>query len=149
MSYAETTSVPSERTQAEIQKLAKTKGATRYMTYEEAGEAAIAFQFEGRKIRFRIRFRELEEFRYTAEKRLLRSDKQALQHQEQDRRSRWRALFLAIKAKFESIDRQIETFDQAFLSHVVMPDGRTISDMVCPQIAELVDSGKAPTLFLE
>lgn len=42
------------------------------------------------------------------------------------RRSRWRALLLTNKAKRESIDNGIETTEQAFLSHVVLPDGRTM-----------------------
>jgi hypothetical protein len=49
-------------------------------------------------------------------------------------RSAWRSLLLAIKAKLESVASKIETFDEAFLAHVVMPDGRRFGEIVIPQL---------------
>jgi hypothetical protein len=54
---------------------------------------------------------------------------------EQACRSRWRALFLCIKAKLESIESGIETFEDAFLAHIQMPDGKTVAEHVKPNIA--------------
>ncbi|WP_210205670.1 hypothetical protein [Pseudaminobacter salicylatoxidans] len=54
---------------------------------------------------------------------------------EQACRSRWRALYLCIKAKLESIDSGIETFEDAFLAHIQMPDGHSVSEHVLPRIA--------------
>lgn len=150
MSYAESTKVPIEKTQADIHKLVKSQGANRYglMEDEETGEVTIGFMIEGRQIRFRIQTAALSAFMKTPERGLQRSRAQALQAQAQDTRSRWRSLFLAVKAKFDSIDRGIETFDQAFMAHVVLPDGKTIAEAIGPQITAMVDTGEAPRLLL-
>jgi hypothetical protein len=52
-----------------------------------------------------------------------------------EERRRWRALFLALKAKLVSIEEGIETFDDAFLAHIVAADGRTVADHLAPQLA--------------
>ena len=35
-----------------------------------------------------------------------------------------------MKAKLESIEAKIETFDEAFLAHIVTPEGQTIMEAV-------------------
>ena len=59
----------------------------------------------------------------------------------------WRALALSIKAKLVGVDDGIETFEQAFMAHVVMPDGLTLGDHVTPKIAAAYESGKMPALL--
>jgi hypothetical protein len=54
----------------------------------------------------------------------------------QAERSRWRALLLSIKAKLVSVESGIETFEDAFMAHVVMPDGGTVSEHVGKRIAD-------------
>jgi hypothetical protein len=39
-------------------------------------------------------------------------------------------LLLANKAKLSSVEDGIETFEDAFLAHIVMPDGTTVSQHV-------------------
>lgn len=53
---------------------------------------------------------------------------------EQINRGRWRLLLLCIKAKLESVASGVETFEESFLAHVVMPDGKTVHDHVRPGI---------------
>lgn len=62
-------------------------------------------------------------------------------------RERWRQLHLCIKAKLESIAGDIETFDEAFLAHVVMPDGQTVGEAVIPEVANRL-AGGAPRPLL-
>lgn len=62
-------------------------------------------------------------------------------------RSRWRALFLCIKAKLESIESGIETFEDAFLAHIQMPDGQSVSDHVRPRIASAYETGSMQPLL--
>jgi hypothetical protein len=39
---------------------------------------------------------------------------------------------LAVKAKLISVADGIETFEEAFMAHVVMPDGRTVAETITP-----------------
>ncbi len=66
---------------------------------------------------------------------------------EQACRSRWRALFLCIKAKLESIESGIETFEDAFLAHIQMPDGHTVAEHVRPRIAAAYETGTMQPLL--
>ena len=62
-------------------------------------------------------------------------------------RQRWRALLLCIKAKLESVESKIESFEDAFLAHVVMPDGRSVSDHVRPRIEQVYAGGEGQALL--
>jgi hypothetical protein len=62
--------------------------------------------------------------------------------------ARWRALVLAIKAKLESVQSKIETFEQAFYAHVVLPNGATIYEQTHEQVArQIADGGYQPLLL--
>ncbi|MGG3815575.1 hypothetical protein ABEV34_28605, partial [Methylorubrum rhodesianum] len=103
MAYAETTKVPIAQSRAEIEKLLKAAKATRVITMDDHLEAIVMFMLAGRLIKIVVPI--------------------AGNANDQVRRSRWRALLLTIKAKREAIENGIETVEQAFLSHVVLPDG--------------------------
>jgi hypothetical protein len=106
MPYAERTDVPVSRSKAEIEKLVKKHGATAFGIMESGDLVQIAFAMQDRNVLFRVRIPD------TAQK----------------ERSMWRALLLTIKGKLESAERGIESFEDAFLANIVMPDGRTVSD---------------------
>ncbi|MFP2927852.1 hypothetical protein ACLESO_22180 [Pyxidicoccus sp. 3LG] len=59
----------------------------------------------------------------------------------------WRSLYATLKAKFISLDGKIETFEQAFLAHVVTPGGRTVGEHVLPALAESYRTGKVQPLL--
>ena len=63
------------------------------------------------------------------------------------RRQQWRALLLCIKAKLEAVASNIETFEEAFLAHVVMPDGRTVYQHTAPQIEAIAKGGEMRPLL--
>lgn len=67
---------------------------------------------------------------------------------EQSCRSAWRCLFLAVKAKLVAVEAQITTFEQEFMAHIVLPNGRTTGEEILPQIDEAYRSGKMPTFTL-
>ena len=67
---------------------------------------------------------------------------------EQALRTRWRALLLCIKAKLESVESGIETFDTAFMAQIVLPDGRTVEERVLPEIEKAYLTGVAPTTLM-
>lgn len=111
-----------------------------YGTDEDRGLAAIMFEAQQRKIRFTV---ELPD--QARDKSLRRKTHAAtLQAVEQLHRSRWRALLLCVKAKLESVESKIETFEEAFLAHVVLPDGTTAAEWLKPQLQLAYDSGQMP-----
>lgn len=137
MAYASATNVSVEKTEAEIKAIIRKYGATSFASFESATDAMIAFEMQGRRIVFKLPLpdREADEFRRTPAKRQLRSHDQRMAAWEQACRSRWRSLFLCIKAKLESVEANIESFEDAFLAHIQMPDGHSVSEHVRPRIA--------------
>jgi hypothetical protein len=109
MAYASKTDVPVDRTRTEIEATLKRYGADRFAYFSEVGRAIVVFEAHKRRIRFDLPVPEGESAK-----------------DQQTRRSRWRALLLCIKAKLEAVESKIETFEEAFLAHVVLPDGMTV-----------------------
>lgn len=130
MMYAEKTRVPIEKTKGEIERTLMRYGADRFAYFTEADRAIIVFEAHARRLRFDLPLP------------VGNSDKD-----NQIRRSRWRALLLCIKAKLESVASKIETFEEAFLAHVVMPDGRTVAEHTQPRIAQVYQSGEVQALL--
>lgn len=148
MTYAANTSVAVSKTKGEIDALLRKHKATSFGTMEEAARAQIAFQMQGRHIIFRLPLPDPSSkvFALTARGQK-RSDTAALEAWEQACRSRWRALFLCIKAKLESIESGIETFEDAFLAHIMMPDGITVGEHAKPMIARSYEGGTSLPLL--
>ncbi len=57
-------------------------------------------------------------------------------------RQRWRALVLVLKAKLEAVASGISTLEAEFLANVVMADGRTVGQAILPRLSEAVASGR-------
>lgn len=132
--YAADTRVPVSQSRAEIERLLDKHKAAQYGTavdYEKA-LAQVQFKLKDRTIRFRVSL----------------PDKKKLgegERYERAHRQRWRALLLVLKAKLESFENGIETFEEVFLAHIVLPNDRTVGDFVVPQIARMYDTGKMLT----
>jgi hypothetical protein len=133
MTYASETSVPVERTRAEIERTLMRYGANGFAYGTEVGRAMIGFQTKERRIRFILP--------------LVAPQRATMKQAEQFMRSRWRALLLSIKAKLEAVESGIETFDEAFMSHIVMPNGQTMAEHALPYVKEAYSSGKMPPLL--
>jgi hypothetical protein len=56
-------------------------------------------------------------------------------------------LLLCIKAKLESVEAKIETFEEAFLAHVVLPDGETVGEHALPAVAAIYKGGQLRPLL--
>lgn len=148
MAYAENTAVPVEKSLAEIISLVKRAGAQRVAQYEAPDCFTITFELEGRLIRFSVRLPALEEVpTHDARYRTL-TNEQRLNRRDQKTRQRARALLLVVKAKLESVESEVETFEQAFLANIVMSDGATIYDRVAQPIALEYQTGKPNALLL-
>jgi hypothetical protein len=103
-------------------------------------ENAVVFEIQERRVKFMLRLPEASarEFNYSKPaknnppKRL--TEGAAFARWDQACRRKWRALLIAIKAKLVAIDEGIETFEEAFLAHVVLPDGQTVGEVTRPRI---------------
>lgn len=144
--YAENTSVPPDRSRAEIERTLERYGATAFMYAWADNQVAIGFQMRGRQIRFLLPMPHARDFRTTPTGRR-RSDSQVLEHHGKAVRSRWRALALIVKAKLQAVEDGVTTFEDEFLAHTVLPDNQTVSDWLQPQIEQAYDSGRIPSLL--
>lgn len=126
--YADGTSVPAEKSRAEVERTLKRYGATHFAYGTPPGAVMLAFQSRGRRVRFRVPMPDV--------------DKQG-----QEYRRKWRAILLAIKSKLESVESGIEQFDEAFMAQIILPDGRTMGEFAGPQIAKSYTSGTMPPLL--
>lgn len=146
--YAENTSVSSERSRAEIEQTVSRYGASGFMYGWDGGTAVMAFQMNGRRIRFDLTMpdRNSDEFT-TTETGRERAPAQAAKSWEQASRQRWRALALVIKAKLEAVESGITEFEEEFLAHIVLPNGGTVGGWMLPQVKTAYDSGNMPPLL--
>jgi hypothetical protein len=129
--FAAGTKVPVEKTRMELEQLLAKHKARSTAFFNAEGEAKIAFEMADRRILFRIG--------------LPKGDSE---RERRTKRERWRALLLSIKAKLVSVQSGIETFEDAFLAHVMMPDGQTVGEHARPRIAAAYKDPKhAPPLL--
>lgn len=139
--FAETTRVPVSQSIAEIERVLSRYGADGFMSGwdRQRGIASLAFRVNARHVRFEIPMPKASDFRG--------GDSEVERQMGQQERQRWRALLLVVKAKLEAVESKIATFDQEFMAHVVLPDGRTISQVILPQIEHAYITGKMPPLL--
>lgn len=141
--YAETTSVGSDKSRAEIERTLARYGASSFMYGWDADRAMVGFIAGGRQVRFVLPMpaRDAREFTHTPEKGLRRNPAQVEAAYEQGVRQRWRALALVIKAKLEAVEAGIVTFDEEFAMHFLLPNGQTVGEFVVPQIDRVYAGG--------
>lgn len=148
--YAESTSVPADRSRAQIERTLTRYGADQFMYGWSGDDAVVAFRMNDRQVRFLMTMpdRSDREFTRTPTGRT-RTAAQAQAEWEQATRQRWRALELVIKAKLEAVKAGIVEFEQEFLAHIVMPDGRTVGEHAMPAVAEAYETGRVVSLLPE
>lgn len=147
--YAENTSVPVEKSKAEIESILTRYRAEQFMSGWDQHRAFIAFRMCGRQIKFIIPLpdKNSKEFTHTPGRGTRRDPVKQYQEWEQACRQRWRALALVIKAKLEAVEVGIECFEDAFLAHIILPNGQTVGEHFRPQIAVAYETGKMPKLI--
>lgn len=150
--YASETSVPVEKSRAEVEKILSRYGASEFFSGYTADQAMVGFRIDGRvvKIAMPLPDRKAEEFCYYLHAGTVRkplSDDASAKRWEQACRQRWRALALIIKAKLEAVECGISTVEREFLADIVMPNGQSFADWASPQIKKLYDGSGAPPLL--
>lgn len=125
--YAWGTDVPAERSRGEIESTLQRFGADQFGYGVKTDSAVIVFRANSRHVRFVLPL--------PADRR----DKEV--------RRRWRSLAMCIKAKLESVATGIETFEESFMAHVIMPNGQTLAEHALPMIEKAYATGKMPPLL--
>lgn len=124
--YAQKTKVPVAQSRNEIEQTLVRYGAKQFVFGYDEHRAVIGFSMADRQVRFHLPIHGLKP---------------------QQERQRWRALLLVVKSKLESVESGIETFEEAFLPHIVLPDGQLFKDWAVPQIEQAYETGKMPPLL--
>lgn len=132
MAFAEGTEVSVEKTQQEIQTLVRKHGASEFAGGWTKGEAGLSFVVKGRRVQFSVKIPDgaNPKIRQAAGRMrgyLVNNLPKAVAAEE---RRLWRCLLLAIKAKLEIVVSGIATFEEEFLAHIVVGDGRTVYDHI-------------------
>jgi len=149
MAYAEKTTVSVAKTKADIEELVQRAGADQFVSGYKENVAVIGFSLSDRQIRFTLPLpdKQDKEFWYTPERRTKRTEQQAYAAWEQACKSKWRALYLIIKAKLEAVESGISTVEREFFYDVVLPDGHTIGEFMAPQIENAYATGQMPAML--
>lgn len=150
--FAIDTDVPVERSRMEIEATLIRYGADRFMYFAEKTRAIIIFEAKERRLKFELPLPQIDDPEVThgggehrRKRRNAGTDLRAVAAQLT--RARWRGLALCIKAKLEAVESGIESFEDAFLAHVVLPDGSTVGQHVSPAIARTYATGTMQPLL--
>jgi hypothetical protein len=144
VSYASKTTVPVDRSKAELEALLGRYGADQFAYMTSAEGAMIAFRMRERHVRFLMPMPDQQEFRFTPGGRRRTSNAEVGRAWQQAIRSRWRALVLIVKAKLEAVEAGVSTFEREFLADIMLPDGTTVHEWLEPQIEEAYSKGSMP-----
>lgn len=145
--YAANTSVGIDKTRAEIENALRKYGAGKFSSGwdEDAGIAFVAFHCRDRVVRFTVPLPKPTEQKFTHTARgKRRVASQAAEEYEQAKRSVWRRLLLVIRAKLESVESGIESFEDSFLAQIVTPTGETMGTWAKRELALAYNSGEMP-----
>lgn len=143
MTYARDTEVTPERSRAEIERTLSRYGCAAFGYGWQDDRAVVSFKAHGRFVQFMLPMPDPDDSaRNRSGARM--SATQARQAHEKAIRQRWRALALCIKATLEAVESGIVTFEEAFLAHILLPNGETVATLMAPQIEQAYTSGLMP-----
>lgn len=149
--YAEGTTCTVETSQMEARRLLKRFGADQTRITDAEDRAIVEFVLQDRLIRFLVAAPALDDpdvarDRYGA----LRPPKERHRLAQAEYRRRWRSLLLRLKAKLDAVTNEGVEVEEEFLAQlVVTPDGRTVGEILLPQIGQVYASGRVPALLPE
>ena len=138
--YSSTT-VAAAKSQEHIRVLLKRYAAERMQFHESFAERTVRVTFEIRingyafVVNIQARIPQAERQQKSGRGFRELSPRAVEELQDRHERAAWRALFFAIKSRLESVDYGIESFEQAFLAHIVTSKGgKTIGEAIIPQL---------------
>lgn len=148
--YAQGTDVGVERSRNELERMLRAHGATGYVSGwdDRDGRHAVMFRITDRMVRLTVARPSPDDrdVRLTPTGRR-RTDAAASEAAQAEERRRWRSLVLVTKAKLVSVADGVQTIEQAFMADIVLPDGRTVSDWLTPQLETAYATAEMPSLM--
>jgi hypothetical protein len=148
--YASETTVPVERSRAEIEQTLVRYGASEFQSGWTADMAMIGFRIRDLSVRIALPIPRRDEprflWRIVRKVRVRSTEKQAEAGWQQEVRQRWRALGLVVKAKLEAVECRISTLEEEFLAFIVMPDRRTIGEWFVKEALPAMVANRMPAL---
>lgn len=147
MAYAETTTVSVSKTKADIETMIQNAGADQFVSGFKDNMAIIGFTLSNRQIRFVLPLPLKSDFEFTPGHRKRQNADAINKAWEQACRSKWRSLYLIIKAKLEAVESGISTVEREFFYDIVLPDGQTIGQFMAPQIEAAYETGQMPPML--
>lgn len=148
--FASETSVPVERSRAEIEATLTRYGATEFVSGWGEGNAMVGFRVSGLFIQFILPIPDKgdKKFTHKSDRYGYLKRRTQLQQEEawnQEIRQRWRALNLVVKAKLEAVECGISTIEKEFLAFIVLPNQMTLGDWIIESKAlKQLSGGKMP-----
>lgn len=150
--YAQSTQVPLERSREQIMTTLERYGCDAIQTTQAPDGWAVEFIVHDRRVRFVLRHPSYDDdqFARTPSGRKMRDADGRRKAWQQAVKQRYRALFLAIKAKLEIVESDISCFEHEFLANIVDPvTNQTMGQQMLPLIAERYQGiNVSPTLCL-
>ena len=142
--YAATTSVSVEKSEAELKSVLRRFGADSVLSGNEGTTHVVRFRYEGIYCQFQMELPDPNEHKFTHHSRGKRTAASAEEQWEQACRSTWRTFVLAVKAKLAMVETQISSFDVEFSPYVLLPDGTTAGDHMQVAIQRAYSDGQMP-----
>lgn len=139
MSAYSSTTVPIERSQGQIRELLARHGAREFgfgEAIDDNGDSwmAVTFTHQALRVRLRVKLKLVSMDVINAKARRARTktrDDLIYELSEQEARRIWRVMAHNLKARMVAVDEGVETFEEAFLAHIVNPNtGQTIYEQL-------------------
>lgn len=139
-----TTEVSVSRSQEGLRDLLRRHGASSFQFGESFIEgqqvAALEFVHQDQMVRMLVPHKQPDEraIRLKIQRAQTRTPQQIrAEFEEQEARRIWRVMFHSLKARLVAVEEEVETFEQAFLSHLVDPaTGRTLWETFAPAVED-------------
>ncbi len=136
MTYAEGTTVSVSKSRVEIEDTLRKYKASSIGVMLDPGMARVGFKIDRWAVLFKMPLPTDEDTKKLRDRNgWSLSDSGRKRWLEQEECRRWRCLLLTIKAKLVSVENRVETFEEAFLAHLVLPGtGETVGDQTLPAL---------------
>lgn len=144
--FASNTTVPVARTKMEIERLLNSHQATEFLYGSKDDMAMLAFKIKNRTVKMMIPIPSQTDAQKTKAGRIRHSIDMIATVREQSVRTRWRAIFLIIKAKLEAVEAGISTLEKEFLADLLLANGSTLGQLVAPNLDRITRDAVIPGL---
>jgi hypothetical protein len=147
--YAAKTTVSVTKSKEEIEKTLRRYGASQFAYGYDQSQAVVGFKMRDRQVKFTLPLPDIngKKITHTPVQGNRRSTREIERAYEQATRQKWRALALVIKAKLESVESGIVTFEDEFAMHFILPNGKTVRDHIMPEIEHAYATGQVKPML--